>query len=112
MDPDSTNRPPTESPKTGRRKPRPGSEPAAVQPNLAPQDVTADDIDPATVNAEEDDEARLPEGTEDSGEAIAEGPLAVAGSTSAAASSCGGKSGREQRRAGRGAVIFGLSAES
>ncbi len=76
MDPDSTNRPPTESPKPGR-EPRPGSEPAAVQPHLAPQDVTADDIDPATVNAEEDDEARLPEGTEDSGEAVAEGPLAV-----------------------------------
>jgi excinuclease ABC subunit C len=77
MDPDSTNRPPTESPKTGRREPRPGSEPAAVQPHLAPQDVTADDIDPATVNAEEDDEARLPETSEDSGEAVAEGPLAV-----------------------------------
>jgi excinuclease ABC subunit C len=77
MDPDSTNRPPTESPKKGRREPRPGSEPAAVQPHLAPQDVTADDIDPATVNAEEDDEARLPETPEDSGEAVAEGPLAV-----------------------------------
>jgi excinuclease ABC subunit C len=48
-----------------------------VQPHLAPQDVTADDIDPATVNAEDDDEARLPETPEDSGEAVAEGPLAV-----------------------------------
>jgi excinuclease ABC subunit C len=48
-----------------------------VQPHLAPQDATADDIDPATVNAEDDDEARLPEVPEDSGEAVAEGPLAV-----------------------------------
>jgi excinuclease ABC subunit C len=77
MDPDSTNRPPTESPKTGRRKPRPGFEPAAVQPHLAPQDAIADDIDPATVNAEDDDEARLPEVPEDSAEAVADGPLAV-----------------------------------
>ena len=77
MDPDSTNRPPTENPKTGRREPRPGSELAAVQPHLAPQDAIAEDIDPATVNAEEDDEARLPEAPEDSGEAVAEGPLAV-----------------------------------
>ena len=43
-----------------------------------PQQDTAADIDPATSTAaEEDDEARLPEATEEPAEAIAEGPLAV-----------------------------------
>jgi excinuclease ABC subunit C len=82
MDHDSTD-----SPKgPGRRKPKPGSGPAGVQPHLpdelAAQDQTvpelaADDIDPATVNAEEDDEARLPEAAEESSEAVAEGRLAI-----------------------------------
>src|SRR5207237_3716306 len=40
--------------------------------------LVAADVDPATSAAEEDDEARLPEGAEEGGaEAIAEGPLAV-----------------------------------
>ncbi len=69
MDHDSTDRP------EPRRKARRG-----VQPDLPPQELTAD-IDPATTAAEEDDEARLPEATEDacgeSVEPIAEGTLAV-----------------------------------
>src|SRR6202047_3915691 len=77
MDPDSTNRPPTESPKTGQREPQPGSEPAAVQPHLAPQDVTADDIDPATINAEEDEKGRVAKRPEEIYEPAPEGPLAV-----------------------------------
>jgi excinuclease ABC subunit C len=75
MDHDSTD-----SPKApGGRKGRPGSEPASRQADLPPQaqELAADDIDPATVNAEEDDEARLPEVAEESGEAVAEGPLAI-----------------------------------
>jgi excinuclease ABC subunit C len=45
---------------------------------MPPQDLTTDDIDPATANAEEDDEARLPEVAEESGgEAVAEGRLAI-----------------------------------
>ena len=98
MDHDSTD-----SPKASRRrKARPGSEPARPQPDVPPQNpagenlagqdlagqdlagedlagdgLVAGDIDPATVNAEEDDEARLPEPAEESGEAVAEGRLAV-----------------------------------
>ena len=93
----------TDSPKASRRrKARPGSEPARPQPDVPPQNpagenlagqelageelagedlavdgLVAGDIDPATVNAEEDDEARLPEPAEESGEAVAEGRLAV-----------------------------------
>jgi excinuclease ABC subunit C len=45
---------------------------------MPPQDLTTDDIDPATASAEEDDEARLPEVAEESGgEAVAEGRLAI-----------------------------------
>src|SRR5438552_1560892 len=67
MDHDSTDHP--EPPRKTRR----GS-----QPDLPPQDFTAADVDPATSAAEEDDEARLPEASEEGGaEAIAEGPLAV-----------------------------------
>jgi excinuclease ABC subunit C len=82
MDHDSTNSPSASRPKTpGRRKAGPGSDPADLQPDSPPQDqiqdLAADDIDPATVNAEDDDEARLPEAAEESAEAVAEGPLAV-----------------------------------
>jgi len=56
----------------GPRTARPGS-----RPDLPPQDPASADIDPATVNAEEDDEARLPEVPEEAGEAVPEGPLAV-----------------------------------
>ena len=88
MDHNSTSSPSANRPKaSARRKSRPGSEPAGPQPDLPPQDLAAqdlttqdpaaDDIDPATVNAEEDDEARLPEVAEESGEAVAEGRLAI-----------------------------------
>jgi excinuclease ABC subunit C len=65
MDHDSTDHP------KPPRKARQGS------PDLPPQDLTAADVDPATSAAEEDDEARLPEASEEAGEVIAEGPLAV-----------------------------------
>ncbi len=88
MDHNSTSSPSANRPKaSARRKSRPGSEPAGPQPDLPAQDLAAqdlttqdpaaDDIDPATVNAEEDDEARLPEVAEESGEAVAEGRLAI-----------------------------------
>ena len=52
-----------------------------VQPEDQPQDpaasLAAGDIDPATVNAEEEDEALLPEATDDSNEVVAEGRLAI-----------------------------------
>ena len=67
MDHDSTDHP--EPPRKTRR----GSQPA-----LPSHDLIAADVDPATSAAEEDDEARLPEASEEGGaEAIAEGPLAV-----------------------------------
>ena len=54
------------------RKARRGS-----RSDLSPQDLTAADVDPATSAAEDDDEARLPEASEDPSEAVAEGTLAV-----------------------------------
>jgi excinuclease ABC subunit C len=44
---------------------------------LPPQDPALGDIDPATVNTEEEDEARLPEVPEELTEPVPEGPLAV-----------------------------------
>ena len=44
---------------------------------MPPQDPASGDIDPATAGAEEDDEARLPEISEEADEAVPEGPLAV-----------------------------------
>ncbi len=49
-------------------------EPAA---EARPRDVATGDIDPATVNTDEDDEGRLPEVSEDGNEVIAEGRLAI-----------------------------------
>src|SRR6476646_6149392 len=68
MDHDSTEKQKASAPRTPRR----GS-----QPDLPPQELVAADIDPATANAEEDDEARLPEVPDETGEPVAEGPLAV-----------------------------------
>jgi excinuclease ABC subunit C len=68
MDHDSAENPKLTTPPTARR----GS-----LPDLPPQELAAADIDPATASPEEDDEARLPEVPEDTGEAVAEGPLAV-----------------------------------
>jgi excinuclease ABC subunit C len=53
-------------------KSQPGS-----APDLPPQDPNSPDVDPLTVSAEEDDEARLPEIVDAGGEAVPEGPLAV-----------------------------------
>src|SRR6516165_10118502 len=53
-------------------KARPGPAPDAPQ-----RDMASPDVDPATAGAEEDEEALLPELSEESTEAVAEGPLAV-----------------------------------
>ena len=55
----------------------PAGEALRAEPDLPPQDLAAGDIDPATVNAEEEDEARLPDLAEESGEPVAAGPLAI-----------------------------------
>jgi len=61
----------------GSKEPTP-SRPDQTQPDQEqPQHLAAGDIDPATVTLDEEDEARLPEVTEDGSEAIAEGPLAI-----------------------------------
>src|ERR1700748_2284939 len=60
-----------------RRKAPSGHERIAAEPDLPPQELAAGDIDPATVNAEEEDEARLPEIAEENAEPVAEGPLAI-----------------------------------
>ena len=76
----------TEQAKTARSKEGAPSLPGEMQPvpvqteltpQDRPQDPVAGDIDPATVTTDEEDEGRLPEATEDSNEAIAEGPLAI-----------------------------------
>jgi len=77
MDQDSTD-----SRKAPRPQTRRGSDPAVRPAELPPQDLAnpdlaSGDIDPATAGAEEDDEARLPEMTEEAGEAVPEGRLAV-----------------------------------
>jgi excinuclease ABC subunit C len=46
-------------------------------PDLPPQEPNSPDVDPATINADEDDEARLPEIVDAGTEAVPEGPLAV-----------------------------------
>jgi excinuclease ABC subunit C len=68
MDNDSTDNPKQPGPQMAR----PGSEPVPAAP-----DLPASDIDPATSGAEDDDEARLPELADETGEAVPEGPLAV-----------------------------------
>jgi excinuclease ABC subunit C len=68
MDHDSTENPKAPGPRTARR----GS-----PSDLPPQDAATADIDPATVPAEDDDEAVLPEIPELAGEAVPEGPLAI-----------------------------------
>ncbi len=78
MDHDSTDSPKTSGPPTARRGSDPAVRPADLPPqDLANPDLAAADIDPATAGTEEDDEARLPEMTEEAGEAVPEGRLAV-----------------------------------
>ncbi len=72
MDHDSTDNPKASVPP----KLPPGSEPARPSADLPPQDAS-DDLDPATSGAEEDDEARLPDISEEPGEAEPEARLAV-----------------------------------
>jgi excinuclease ABC subunit C len=84
MDHDSPDSPKASGPRTAR----PSSEPA-LQPDLPPRDAAqyavSGDVDPATVTAEEDNEARLPEvlddafdaALEDANGTIPEGPLAL-----------------------------------
>jgi excinuclease ABC subunit C len=52
MDQDSTENPKGPGPRTARRR---------SQSDLPPQDAATADIDPATIPAEDDDEAVLPE---------------------------------------------------
>ncbi|MDB5635657.1 MAG: excinuclease subunit, partial [Bradyrhizobium sp.] len=88
MDQDSPDSPKTPGPETpgpettGPETPGPrmaprGSEPAARQLDLPPQDAASGDIDPAMVTSDDDDEARLPEVPEEGNETVGEGPLAV-----------------------------------
>src|SRR5215212_1966945 len=68
MDHDSSDDPETSGP----------PQPPGSQPDLPPpQELAAADIDPATVAAEDEEEARLPEVPEETYEAVAEGPLAL-----------------------------------
>jgi excinuclease ABC subunit C len=58
-------------------RPDPTQPGEALPDSEQPQVLAAGDIDPETVTTDEDDEARLPDVTEDGNEAIAEGPLAT-----------------------------------
>jgi len=73
MDSEKTEQPTAESP----RKAKHGDQADLSPENLPPEDLAAPDIDPATSPAEEDEDGRLPELTEESAEAVAEGPLAI-----------------------------------
>jgi excinuclease ABC subunit C len=86
MDSDRNDHPRQPRPRTARQ----GSENGLRRPNLSPQDPAQDpvqevaqdpasaDIDPATASPDEDDEGRLPDIAEESGETVvAEGPLAA-----------------------------------
>ena len=89
MDSDQTDHPQQPGPRTARR----GSERRPRRPDLPPQEPAQDpvqepsqgpiqdpataDIDPATAGPEEDDEGRLPDIAEESGDVVAEGPLAA-----------------------------------
>ncbi len=48
-----------------------------AEPDLPPEGLAPPDIDPASAAADEDEDARLPELSEESSDAVAEGPLAV-----------------------------------
>jgi excinuclease ABC subunit C len=61
----------------GRRKTPSASASVPAQPDLPPQELATGDIDPATANVEEEDEALLPDVVEDVGEPVAAGPLAI-----------------------------------
>jgi excinuclease ABC subunit C len=70
------NQDPAEHPKTS---PEAAAEPKSstdASPRRSPV-AAAQDIDPTTVNADDDEEARLPDLVDDSAEALAEGTLAV-----------------------------------
>src|ERR1700744_6339963 len=47
------------------------------QADLPPENLAVPDIDPETTSSEEDEEGRLPELTEETGEPFGEGPLAI-----------------------------------
>ncbi len=83
MDHDSSDTPkdarkdiPEDTPEVSVPRPARGTRPASANAYLPPQDSALQDIDPATSGAEEDDEARLPEVPDESGEALPEGRLA------------------------------------
>src|SRR3984893_8154747 len=65
----------TKAPGPGMARRGPG--PAAPQRDLPPHQVAGADVDPAIASLEDDDEARLPEVPDETGEAVPEGPLAV-----------------------------------
>src|SRR5258708_35457519 len=65
MDHDSPDSPKSPAPRSRRR----GSGPAAPHADLPPEGLATGDIDPATGAAEEDHQARLPEGAEEGVEA-------------------------------------------
>jgi excinuclease ABC subunit C len=71
------NQDPTEPPETPA-DPIAQPDPATRLPlSLRSAEAGSQDIDPSSVNAEDDEEARLPDIIDDSGEAVAEGPLSV-----------------------------------
>jgi len=65
-----------DSEKTEPKAPGPDQDKRELKADLPPEAFSAPDIDPAT-SAEDDDDGRLPELTEESTEAIGEGTLAV-----------------------------------
>ncbi len=57
------------------KRPNPPASPRSSAPPS--QAANSPDVDPASINAEDDDETRLPELVDDAGETVPEGPLAI-----------------------------------
>jgi excinuclease ABC subunit C len=66
-----------QDPPASAKQPVSPTSPPGSASDLPPEQPNLQDVDPASVNADEDEEARLPEFVDDAGEAVAEGPLAV-----------------------------------
>jgi excinuclease ABC subunit C len=89
IDQEATDQESTDQAKGARGEESSASRPGEARADLTPPDQSQDqpqdlaaglaagDVDPATVTAEEEDEALLPEVTEEGSETVAEGPLAI-----------------------------------
>src|ERR1700756_1586488 len=80
MDSEKTEQPTAPGPRPESAEPEAGGKAGSKrghQADLPPENLAAPDIDPETASTDENEEGRLPELTEETAEAVGEGPLAV-----------------------------------